>query len=93
LQDNNSWIFFPTVVEFSFSEDGVTFHSAKKIVNDISPKDSKVSIQDFGARLEGAKARFVRVHAKNVGRCPDWHKGAGEQAWLFVDELIVKTRP
>jgi len=93
LQDNNSWIFFPTVVEFSFSENGASFHNAKKIVNDISAKDSKVSIQDFDARLENAKARFVRVHAKNVGRCPEWHKGAGGQAWLFVDEIIVKTRP
>jgi len=25
-----------------------------------------------------------------VGVCPEWHKGAGGKAWLFVDEIFVE---
>jgi len=25
-----------------------------------------------------------------VGVCPPWHSGAGDKAWLFVDEIIVQ---
>ncbi|MBI3189191.1 MAG: glycoside hydrolase family 92 protein, partial [Ignavibacteriales bacterium] len=35
LQDNNSWIFFPTQVTFSFSDDGKNFSNEQTIPNDI----------------------------------------------------------
>lgn len=36
------------------------------------------------------EVRYVRTHALNVGVCPDWHAGAGGDAWLFVDEIVVE---
>jgi predicted alpha-1,2-mannosidase len=92
LQDNNSWIFFPTQVEFSFSDDGSTFRDAVIVKNDVSPRDQTVMIKEFSRVLEGVQARFVRVRAMNIGVCPDWHKGAGSKAWLFVDEITVNER-
>jgi hypothetical protein len=35
-------------------------------------------------------ARFVRVKAKNIGLCPDWHMGRGDKAWLMIDEILVE---
>jgi len=29
-------------------------------------------------------------YAKNIKTLPDWHPGAGEKAWIFVDEVIVE---
>jgi len=92
LQDNNSWIFFPTQVEFSFSDDGSTYRDAVVIRNDVSPQDQTVMTKEFGRTLKDVNARYVRVHATNIGICPDWHKGAGSKAWLFVDEITVSTR-
>jgi alpha-L-fucosidase len=40
--------------------------------------------------LNGVKARYVKLVAENVGICPAWHKGAGGDAWLFVDEILMK---
>jgi hypothetical protein len=40
--------------------------------------------------LAEKEARFVRIKARNVGICPDWHPGAGGKAWLFVDEIVVE---
>jgi hypothetical protein len=34
--------------------------------------------------------RYIKVRAKNIGACPDWHPGSGGKAWLFVDEIMVE---
>ena len=91
LQDNNSWIFFPQEVEFSFSDDGKTFQSPFTVENSVSPKDEGAIIKQFGKTCD-VKARYIRVHAKNIGVCPDWHKGAGQQAWLFADEIVLDAK-
>jgi len=39
--------------------------------------------------FEPRPARYVRVVAKGAGRIPDGLPGAGNPAWLFVDEIIV----
>jgi hypothetical protein len=43
----------------------------------------------FKADLNNLAARFVKIHAANIGTCPDWHKGTGGKTWLFVDEIII----
>ncbi|MEK7672114.1 MAG: glycoside hydrolase domain-containing protein, partial [Bacteroidota bacterium] len=90
LQDNNAWIFFPTEIEFSFSADGKSFQKALKIANDVSPMDGTVQVKNFRTHVNGVRAQYVRVRAKNIGVCPAWHKGAGGKAWLFVDEIVVE---
>ncbi|MBI3005888.1 MAG: glycoside hydrolase family 92 protein [Ignavibacteriales bacterium] len=90
LQDNNAWIFFPTRVVFSFSQDGKVFHQPVEPRSDVSPDDSRALIKEFNAPVN-TSARFVKVSAKNIGVCPPWHKGAGRKAWLFVDEILIKT--
>ncbi|MCX6134240.1 MAG: GH92 family glycosyl hydrolase [Ignavibacteriales bacterium] len=87
LQDNNSWIFFPTSVEFSLSSDGVSFGNPVVVANNVSQKDEGVRLKEFSTDTRSASARYVRIRAKNVGLCPEWHKGAGSRAWLFVDEI------
>jgi predicted alpha-1,2-mannosidase len=90
LQDNNSWIFFPTQVEFSFSSDGAAWRDAVVVANDVSPKETAVAIKDFTAKVSALRARYVRVRAANLGVCPGWHRGAGGKAWLFADEITVQ---
>lgn len=92
LQDANSWIFFPTRVEFSFSNDATTFGDGVVVENDVPPQDGAVSLKQFGKKLDRVRARYVRVRAKNLGVCPDWHKGAGGKAWVFADEIIIDAR-
>jgi hypothetical protein len=41
--------------------------------------------------VEKKTIRYVRVYAKNMAVCPDWHNGAGGKAWLFVDEIIINN--
>jgi hypothetical protein len=93
LQDVTSWIFFPDSVGFSFSVDGMSFGKSIDLPNTVSQHDAAVTVRDFGTDLpSGTRARYVRVKAKNIGRCPPWHPGAGEKAWLFVDEISVDAK-
>lgn len=90
LQDNNSWIFFPTHVEFSFSSDSVSWSPPAAVMNGVSPKETAVEIREFTAAAGSVAARYVRVRAANLGVCPGWHRGAGGKAWLFADEILVR---
>jgi predicted alpha-1,2-mannosidase len=92
LQDNNSWIFFPQWVEYSFSSDGETYSTPLRIENNVSPKDEGTLLKEFGSTLNNVKARYIHIVAKNMGICPDWHKGAGGKAWIFADEITVKEK-
>ena len=44
----------------------------------------------FEINIPAVKARYVKVVATNIGTCPPWHKGQGNPAWMFADEIIVK---
>ena len=90
LQDINSWIFLPGFVEISISTDGKNFRIISKVENPIPQAEKKPTTYLFKANFSAEQARYVRVTAGNIGVCPEWHKGAGGKAWLFVDEIIVE---
>jgi hypothetical protein len=55
------------------------------------PDDADGSvIRDLWVDLDGSPVRYVRFHAVNYGTIPDWHPGAGGEAYIFVDELFVE---
>ena len=89
LQDNNAWIFFPEQVDFYVSMNGKDFQKTATVKNDVSPKEPGTILKNFTAELS-TKARYVRVVAKNTGICPRWHKGAGNKAWIFADEIVIE---
>ncbi len=90
LQDTRTWIFLPKAFEIQTSRDGKEFKTIKKVEN-IIPNDKKGPfIQNFKARFNPVKTRYVRIKGHSIKTCPKWHPGAGKAAWLFVDEVIVK---
>ena len=90
LQNARSWIWMPTRIVFETSLDGVTFTKAAEIKTDILPTDMKEQIKDYVTRISPTKARYVRVHAYNLGKIPAWHPGAGDDTFIFVDEIIIR---
>jgi len=85
-----SWIFYPTLVEYSVSIDGKHFTTVAKFEIPAPIGHRETSIRELSQDLKDVKARYIRVYAKNVGVCPDWHAGKGDKAWLFVDEIVVE---
>ena len=91
LQDQRSWILMPTKVDYYVSEDNVNFTFLGSVTNTFDPKIEENSILNFTTQeTKGKKARYVKVIAKNFGKLPDWHQGAGGDAFIFIDEITIK---
>lgn len=90
LQNQGSWIFLPEQVIFEVSTDNVTYREV--YVLDVRPaiSNSRVEVVTYGIMLQEKDVRYIRVKAQNMGTCPSWHPGAGEKAWIFVDEVVMK---
>jgi sialate O-acetylesterase len=92
LQNTGSWIFLPKRLEYSLSTDGQAFSKIVPLVNDVPDSLVGPIRKEFNVTVNGVTARYVKVHAENVGQCPAWHSGRGGDAWLFVDEIVVNGR-
>jgi len=90
LEAQSHWIFHPLEVEISLSMDAREFYSITALSGGKpAPNENRV-IEDFSVTIDGVSCRYVRVTAKSVGACPEWHKGARGKAWLFADEIVVE---
>ena len=83
LHQVSSWIWKPSSVMVSVSSDGTNFTSVALSNPSIANNEA---ICEF---LRPAKTRFVKIHIANQGQIPGGNPGAGNKAWLFVDEIEV----
>lgn len=90
LEAQSHWIFYPLEVSVSTSVDGNGFKTKKRVSRKKLVMNEKRNIEDFSFALTNETCRYVRIQAKNVKTCPEWHKGAGGKAWLFIDEVMVQ---
>lgn len=90
LQDQPSWIFMPQWVEVSLSENLDDFSLADRIENEVPDNTDHPVIKEFRSEAINRKARYIKVTARNRVTCPSWHPGAGEKAWIFIDELTIE---
>jgi hexosaminidase len=85
LGDPHSWIHLPQGVVFSVSNDGKQFTEVGS---------SRLSAAGSGRRLLVADvrttARHVRLTVTSAGIIPEGMPGAGQPAWLFLDEVEVR---
>ena len=90
LQDSRSWILMPTKVEFYTSSDNKNFTLATITYNTIKPEGNVSQVKNFSSTLsKNISSRFVKVKATNFGKLPEWHQGAGGDAFIFIDEISI----
>ena len=89
LQDTRSWIVFPKNVQYWVSDDGKNYKLAATVESKVDVKDLNVQTQEFTAPLN-ARARYIKVVAKQYGPLPDWHESKGSQSYIFADEITVE---
>jgi len=90
LENQGKWVFLPGFVEVYVSDDGKNYTRAAGINIDNGKNNNEPSVKNIDIKFKPLKTRFIKIFAKNMGRCPDWHKGAGGKAWLFIDEVIIE---
>ncbi len=89
LQDARSWIFWPREVQAALSEDGKNYRPLQGVHLESAANAPGLILKDIRIEAAGVKARYIRLSARSLGLCPPDHPGAGQKAWLFVDEIIV----
>ena len=91
LEQVNSWIVYPDTIELHQSQDGSSWQVVQRkalnrpVVADASSRD----LVSFDVPA-GLRTRWIRVVARGGKRLPAWHAGAGQPAWIFADEIVVK---
>ncbi len=86
----SSWIFQPESVTISVSETGKNFTEIFHSVNTLTEDTENKEILTYAYEGPPIKARYVKLTGKSIGVCPEWHKGAGSNAFMFVDEIIIE---
>jgi hexosaminidase len=80
-----SWIYLPKKVSIYGSADGVNFTFLAAVnKEEINHMHGKVKVG-----INGQQARYIRVVAECAGKIPEGAPGAGEYAWLFIDEIMI----
>ena len=92
LDQNGSWIYLPSQVEITYLPD---MDITDEIIKN-APKQTKTidAIKDKGAKTivieSKQQCRYIHIVAKNFGIIPSGNPGAGNAAWLFMDEIEVE---
>lgn len=93
LQDQRSWIFYPTKVSCYGSNDGVNFTpiDEERLIDSTKPSDL-VEIKQVFFKLVPKKYQYIKIVAKKLGALPKWHLGYEHdgRSWLFADEITIK---
>ncbi|MDP4264481.1 MAG: family 20 glycosylhydrolase [Bacteroidota bacterium] len=88
FNEPGSWIYMPLGMVIQTSDDGNTY---KEILAGKSDLVATSGIKNgyMKLNLPATKARFLKITIKNAGIIPNGNPGAGNKAWLFVDEIEV----
>jgi hexosaminidase len=91
LEQQGSWIYLPSKVEVTYL---LSADTDKRGMLGPTKMASVDVLQEKGINkieIPGTHScRYVRVVAKNFGVIPSGNAGAGNPAWLFVDEIEVE---
>ena len=90
LESHGSWIFLPTRVMISFSDDGSSYRKQIEIQIADGKRGGAANRVECESENLNVSARYVRVKAINRKKCPEWHPGSGGKTWVFSDEIIVE---
>ena len=89
----NSWIFLPQQVEIETSLDGKVWdeHLIRSNGKPIMTNEKSIKTFEFhNDKYMGMYGRYIRLKATNIGKVPAGHEAEGQDAWLFIYEIIVE---
>ena len=96
LVDPRAWIFPPQEILVEASTDGKSWrrigvHHPVAVPPLAGPDTGwEPRIETSVTQIYPVDALYLRLTLVGIKTCPVWHPGAGQPAWTFVDEMIVK---
>ncbi len=90
LEDQGSWIFFPTEVQVYVAGADKKFRLSRQRKIEASEKNDKPNLKKMTFSINKPNIQYIKIVAKNFGKLPEWHLGYGGDAWIFVDEIELR---
>ena len=87
----DAYIFPPQSITVWASKDGKEW----KVLGNISPKQPTIKDKEVNQLLNAkctfspTSLQYIKFEVKPVSALPHWHRGKGEKAWVFMDEVCV----
>lgn len=86
FNEKGQWIYPPKEVVISVSNDGENFSEAGRV----AVQDGEGKVIQTEVALPVSKGTYLQVQVKRYGIIPVGAEGGGNEAWLFVDEIVVE---
>ena len=98
----NDWVLGPDSVEVQWSRNGRSYtpwqplRSTRPFDRSRNASGRLAMRRHFAPRqglfhpAEASKVRYIRLRIHCPNTLPEWHVGAGQPAWLMIDEIDVK---
>ncbi len=90
LEDQGSWIFFPKKVEVYVAGSDKKFRLSRERNIEPGKQNDEPTLKTMTFSINKPNIQYIKVVAKNFGRLPKWHLGAGGDAWIFIDEIELR---
>ncbi|WP_240321063.1 beta-N-acetylhexosaminidase [Kordia sp. SMS9] len=83
---NGQWIYAPKEIGVSYvnEEDGRTLHQ----INQIATSEATIIPHTF--QIPEITTKHIEIFIPNYGTIPEGLQGAGNKAWTFLDEIVVR---
>ncbi|MFC7357886.1 GH92 family glycosyl hydrolase [Jejudonia soesokkakensis] len=91
LEDQGSWIFFPTKVQVYVAGADKKFRLSRERNINATLKNDTPNITKVVFSINKPNIQYIKIVATNLGKLPEWHLGyPNGDAWIFVDEIEIK---
>jgi hexosaminidase len=84
------WIIPPKSVSVFSSEDGKIYHELAHQVVGMKNADHEFVVGNVLVSFQADSTRYLKVVVENEKKLPPSHPYAGEDAWIFIDEIVLK---
>ncbi|WP_420321330.1 chitobiase/beta-hexosaminidase C-terminal domain-containing protein [Flagellimonas sp.] len=85
LRDQGAWIFFPSAIEITTSE---------QIIGKIEIKESGQELEKqmrfVEVPVEKGTYDQITISISPLNEIPEWHPGKGTMPWTFMDEILIE---
>ena len=85
-----SWIFLPEKITIEGSVDGNNYTRLAEQIGNVENRNFRVESVPFIFEIPDTEIRYLKITAKSLKSCPDWHRGYGQPSWIFIDELVIE---
>lgn len=90
IQHSRAWILPPKSVTIYTSKDGKSYQEYIQQIIENKENDGANHLASFSISFKGESFRYLKLVIENYKKLPANHINAGNECWLFIDEIVIE---